>query len=229
MVTYLDLLNDARGRQGSSPLSSVSIVQGSGDSLRGLQAVNQVINHLRLSSVDLDFSDARQDVSTVIGDQVLTSPAAPNDWNPQLISQMWVVDQSNLLPVEQITPERATELEFYLTTQGRPLFFYIREGAVKVVPTPDQVYTIRLLYQTTLKRLTASNITGEVIFPEDFNDIFTDGVFAQLRRTQADPEWRVLWDEYRRELSKGYMRNKHNLKWQGKRLFRMRPSRDRSL
>ena len=156
MVNNFVSQSRSRGRQGSSPLSSVSIASQDAGALRGLQAVNEVINHLRGSSVDLDFSETRQDVITTAGNQILTSPASPNNWNPQLITNMWVDDGTNLIPVDQVTPEKATEFEYYLTTQGKPLFFYVNQGAVKVIPVPDQAYTIRLMYQTKLTRITSS-------------------------------------------------------------------------
>ena len=164
MVTYLDLLNDARGRQGSSPISSVSIVQLTGDALKGVQAVNEVVNHLIGSSVDLDFNDNYQDVTLTAGNAVVTSPVSPNDWNPQLIKNMWVVANNNLIPLTQVTPQRAEELVFYLTDQQQPIFFYVAQGVVKVIPTPDQDYSVKLIYQNALKRITSSNITDSVPF-----------------------------------------------------------------
>lgn len=227
-VSYLDLLNDARGRQGSTPLTTVGVVASTGDALKGVQAVNEVVNHLIGSSVDLDFNDNRQDVVLTAGNQTVTSPAAPNDWNSQLIKNMWVITSGNLIPLALITPEKATELEYYLTTAQQPLFYYVAQDVVKVIPAPDQAYTLRIIYQNKLKRITSSNIGDTVPFTEDFYKIFTDGVYAQLRKGQADPEWSTLWNEYIRQLNKGYMRNKWNQKWAGKRLFRMKPSRDRT-
>jgi hypothetical protein len=56
-----------------------------------------------------------------------------------------------------------------------------------------------------------------------------DGVYAQLRKSFGDPEWRMQWEDFKTELSKGFTRNKFNLKTQGKRMYRMRRSRDRTL
>lgn len=232
MVSYLDLLNEARARQRSTPISSSSIASSSGDSILGVQAVNATVAHFRRSSVDMDFSEPVTDVVTTAAVSTLTSPTGDSAWNPQLIKEIKFVDSSqsnNLLDVPLVTVDRAKELENALTTQGKPLWFYVSQGVVRVIPVPDQAYTLKVFYQTTLKRITSSNITDTVLEPEDVHEILVDGIYAQLRRGESDPEWPTLWEEYKREASKGYIRNKYNQKSAGKRLFRMRISRDRNL
>ena len=67
MVTYLDILNRARARQGSSPLSVTSATGASGDALIGVQALNEALSDFYSNSFDIDVSERAQDVLTVSG------------------------------------------------------------------------------------------------------------------------------------------------------------------
>ena len=234
VVSYLDLANDARGRQRSEPISVLNITNQSGDSLQLIQAVNQTFNHIRRSSVDIENTEVSTSITTTVNDNILTSPTGDNAWNPQIINRIKLQETGNeLVDIPQVARERAKELEFGLEgtagNPGKPLFFYVEQGVVKIIPTPDQVYTLQIFYQTILNRITSSNITGTVLLPEDYHEVIADGIFAQLRRGQGDPEWVTHWDNFKRELSKAYIRNKYGLKKRGKRLFRMRRSVDRTL
>ena len=231
MVSYLDLLNEARGRQRSSPISSTAIAGKGGDALQGVQAVNQANAHIRRSSVDFDFSEPIKNITLTASDPIVPIPAGSDAWNPQLIHEVKYLDtaQNRLLEVPIQDAIKAKELEQALTTNGAPLFYYVNQGVTRVIPTPDQAYTLQVTYQTVIKEITSSNITDDVAFPVDFNQVFVDFVYAYLRRGQGDPEWRALEEMAKREFSKIIIRNKFNLKNNGKRIYRNRRSPDRVL
>lgn len=231
MVSYLDLLNEARGRQRSKPITTTAIAGNGGDALQGVQAVNQANALIRRSSVDFDYSEPIKRVTLTIGNPIVPTPSGLEAWNPQLIHEVKYVDSTTnrLLDVPIKDAIKAKEIEIALTENGEPLFYYVNQGVVKVIPTPDQAYTLEVTYQTVIQTITSSNITSDVTFPADFYEVFVDFVYAYLRRGQADPEWSSLEEKAKNELSKIIIRNKFNLKNNGKRLFRMRRSRDRNL
>jgi len=230
VVTYLDLINDARGRQKETPMSSFTAQGTGGEALAAIQATNKVLNYIRRNSVDLDITDKVSTITTVSGTATLTSPVGNDAWSPNLINRI-VLDKSNgsYVDIPQVDLERAKELEDGLTTNDSPLFFYVNQGVVKLIPTPNAAYTLQVFYQTLLTRITGSNITDTVLLPEDFHEIMVDGIFAELRRAKGDTEWPAYWSLFEKSLSSGYIRNKYGLKKRGKRLFRMRASRDRNL
>ncbi|NQY78958.1 MAG: hypothetical protein HRT47_01450 [Candidatus Caenarcaniphilales bacterium] len=230
MVTYLDLLNEARGLQSSSPLTAIGAAGDSSDAIRGIQAINLTVRKILKSSVNFDFSSRIETVTTLGGNNVLSSPSSPNLWNPQIISAIKLRTSSEYTNLKQVGTQRAKELEFALTTQGKPIYFYVHKGEVKVIPTPDQNYNLDVFYQIDLLRITGSNITDEVIFPADFHDAIVFGTHAYLRKAIGDPEWQAILDgDYTEALDKAIIRNQFGLKQQGKRLFRMRGNRDRGL
>ena len=226
MVTYLDLLNEARGLERSSPLTATEIASTtSGEATVGVQAMNQAVRWVLKSSVNYDFFQPIIDVTLASGNNIVPPPTTET-WNPQIIQEIRLVEGTDryrkLIPVGR---SNAKELEFSLTEQDRPLYFYIEEGVVKVIPTPNQAYTLKVFYNQDLLRITASNITGTVIFPADFHDALVYASHAWLRKAVGDPEWRsILEADAKQALNKSIIRNKHGLKMNGRRLFRMKSS-----
>ena len=228
MVTYLDLLNEARGLQKFLSLNVNELLTTNGEAVIGSQAVNRVIQNIRSSSVDLDFSEPVQDIVTTSGDNTLLSPDGDNAWNPQMIREMRLVSSTEYLKLDQVTLPKAKELEFAYTNSGKPLYYYVHQGAVKLIPVPDDAYTLKVFYQTQLSRLTLATLTANVTEPIDFHEAIVTGIYAYLRRAEGDPEWRQFWDnDYKLSLNKAIDRNKFNQKSKGKRLFRMRRTVDR--
>jgi len=230
LVTYLNLLNEARGLSKFLELSPSELQITNAEAVVGTQAVNRVIQNLRSSSVDFDFSEPVQDILTVSGTNTLVSPTGDNTWNPQMIREMRRVTSTEYVEIPEVGLPRAKELEFSLETDGKPLYYYIHQGAVKVIPTPDDVYTLRIIYQTVLTTISLSTLTATVTEPIDFHDAIVTGIFAHLRRAEGDPEWRQIWEQdYKAALNKAIVRNKFSKKSKGMRLLRMRCSVDRSL
>lgn len=224
MVTYLDLLNEARGLERSSPLTATEIASTiSGEAIVGVQAMNQAVRWVLKSSVNYDFFQPIIDVTLTSGNNVVTPPTT-NTWNPQIIQEIRLVEGTEryrkLVEVDRV---EAKELEFSLTDQDRPLYFYVEKSVVKVIPTPNQAYTLKVFYNQDLLRITSSNITDTTIFPADFHDALVYASHAWLRKAVGDPEWRtILETDAKDALNKSIIRNQYGLKMNGRRLFRMK-------
>lgn len=227
-ITYLNLLNDARGLEADSPIPLIEATTAtSGNALKGIQAVNQAVQWVLESSSDYDFYNPVENLTATSGNGVLTAPVG--GWDPQLITKLVLVEAgenySEILPRSKT---EAKELEFINTNQGRPMYYYIDEGVVNLVPVPDAAYTVQAFYNYEMLRITASNISSNIIFPTSFQRALVLATHAWLRKTKGDPEWRQLLDMDAKEaLNKAIIKNKFNLKVKGRRKFRVR-SRDRN-
>lgn len=227
-ITYLNLLNDARGLEADSPIPLIEATTStSGNAIKGIQAVNQAVQWVLESSSDYDFYNPIENLVTVAGNGVLAAPVS--GWDPQLITKLVLVEAgenySEILPRSKT---EAKELEFINTDQGRPLHYYVDEGIVNLVPVPDAVYTVQAFYNYEMLRITASNISSNIVFPTSFQRALVLATHAWLRKTKGDAEWRQLLDiDAKEALNKAIIKNKFNLKVKGRRKFRVR-SRDRN-
>lgn len=216
MVSYLDILNRARARQGSEPISSTGILNNTGDALSGIQAVNEAIFEVTTNSTDLDFLEKTYSVNTTIANNVITSPSG-QEWNPQMISSVKYSDGNTLTPLILVPFEQAKDIEFYSSqlTSNIPTWWYVNQGTFYIIPTPTAVYNLRIFYKGLCPDITASNITSTIDVPVDMIDALTSGVYAYVRRAIGDPEWVQLENYFKQKLSRALDRNKDTYKKKG--------------
>ena len=82
-ITYLNLLNDARGLEADSPIPLIEATTAtSGNALKGIQAVNQAVQWVLESSSDYDFYNPVENLTATLGNGVLTAPVG--GWDAQL-------------------------------------------------------------------------------------------------------------------------------------------------
>ena len=220
MVSYLDLGNEARGEYGYAPLSLIAVQLNRGDSLQLVQAVNRTFADFIEYSVDFDFNEIVNDVTLTIGNQVVTQA----DWDPQVINWIKYVKGDGTLP--ELTRlsgiERAVELEAALTDEGEPLFFYVNQGIVKVIPEPDQAYVLKIGYQGAYNRITSSLMGSTVVFPSSFYNAFVHGVKARWRMALGDVKADSLEAQFYKKMDLVVKRNKFGVKNTGLKKFRMK-------
>lgn len=226
MVTYLDILNRARARQGGSALSAVTAATGTtGDALVGIQAVNEALSEVYNNSVDLDLSEKLATVSTSVGVSQITSPSGNDTWNAQLIHNIQYQDTATTTWKKLILVpfERAKELEFYITSasDNKPLFWYVNQGNVFVLPTPTAIYTLKVFYHGLLPTVDSSVMSSNITLPRDFEDAFISLTYSFLRRGVGDPQWTGIFEGAKLKLKRALVTNKHLYKRAGWKQVRM--------
>lgn len=222
MVTYLDILNGARAEQGQAPISAAAIVNNSGESLKGVQAAKKAVQHFLQDSFDLDATEKIADISTVVGTGLLTSPS--NTWDANVIKgvKYKASGATTLAPLALITPEDAEDYKLQTFTSNDPTFWYVLGGNVYILPVPTQIYTITVFYQQIVPYLTATNITDTVILPQSGLLALQTGMYAYLRKANADPEWQTHFLDFDTQKNKFFERNKYTYKRKGFARFRMK-------
>lgn len=225
MVTYLDLANKGRNLESSDDLTVDSVQLDSGDAIDTIAAANTTLADILEYSTDFDFNDYVEDIVLTIGSQTVTQGASSTAWDENVINAIKYVDTSTsnnkLINIIRVPLERAKQLETFLTTSGKPRFFYMNRGTVKVIPAPDAAYTVKVFYQGASTILTKTNINDTVAFPAHFHNSFIAGVHMRLRQAASDPEWEKLERKFYKKLNMAANRNKFGLKKEGAKKFRM--------
>lgn len=230
MATYLDILNRARGRQAGTPISATGIGDGSGDSLQGIEAVNNAVAVFSENSFDLDATEKVASITTTSGTTLLTAPSP--SWDTNVIKAVkWLESGKDYLQeLTLIDLDAAEEYKLKTFTDNNPRFWYVNNGNVYVLPSPTASYTLKVFYQQMYPDITADEMNDTIILPKTALKTLTDGVYSYLREQSGDPQWIALYQSFEASVKKFYQRNKHTYKRRGRKKFRVVPNRaDRRL
>jgi hypothetical protein len=192
--------------------------------LIGVQALNEAVSEFYSNSFDLDFTERAADVNTVSGTPLLTSPTGNSAWDSNVIKSIKYQRTGNdfLSSLVLTTLEDAENLKLQTFTENIPQFWYVNQSSLYIIPTPTQVYSLKVFYQSMQPDITSSNITDTIVLPASGLDALTSGVYAQLRRAAGDPEWGTYHQIFDKKLYRYFQRNKHTYKRKGFQLIRMK-------
>ena len=230
MVTYLQILNRARGRQAGTAISATGIGDGSGDSLQGIEAVNNAVAVFSENSFDLDATEKVADVITTSGTTLLTAPSP--SWDTNVIKAVkWLeTGKDYLQSLTLLDFETAEEYKLKTFENNNPRFWYVNNGNVYMLPEPTASYTLKIFYQQMYPDITVDEMNDTIILPQTALKALTDGVYSYLREQAGDPQWIALYQSFESSVMKFYQRNKQTYKRRGRSKVRVVPNRaDRRL
>lgn len=231
MTTYRELINEARNDLGGDSLTFEAFNSNLTAAIDSLAAANKVINKFKLHSVDYEFADIKTTVELLSGNAELQIgdlshlAVTPGPGKVDIDMIKWLkapnATEPGTYPVKLIATERAEELEQLNATAGQPRFYYIDNNSVKVIPTPDKAYTLRIGYQRELTKITGDNIDNEVPWSQKWDGVFRDGVFAYLKKNLRHSDANATLGEFFAELKTTARHlNKWSKKKSGQRKFK---------
>lgn len=223
MATYLDLLNRARARQGSTPISAIAIGNNSGDSLQGIAAVNAAIATFYDNSYDLDNTDKIATINANSGTSLLTPPADTWDTNVIKAIKYQKAGDSVLRTLALIDLPTSEDYKLQTFNDNDPMYWWVNQSQVYILPVPTIAYTLKVFYQSLYPDIIADNITNTVILPDSALKTLVDLIYARLREQLGDPQWINYLQLAEQQVKKFYDRNKHTYKRQGFQRFIVRP------
>lgn len=223
MVTYLEILNRARSRYSKSPLSLIQIGDGSSDSSKGIESLNQAIGDFYINSFDLSDDERIVDISSTIGTTQLEEPA--EKWDTNVIKAVKYQKNNIFKKLTLLTLSQANEKSIVDFSNNEPEFWYVENQQLHILPLPTAVYSINVHYQKIMPDIDENNILSTVMLPTPAIKAIKDGVFAYLKEAEADPEWEKYRAIYLDQIKKFYDRNKHTEKRQGLMKFKLRHRR----
>lgn len=223
MVTWLEVLNRARARQGSTPISIIAIGNNSGDSLQGIAALNAAVSTFYDNSYDLDATDKVATILTTASTSLLTPPVDTWDTNVIKAVKYQKTGETALTPLTLIDLQQAEDYKLQTFGSNDPQFWYVNQSNVYVLPVPTIGYTMRIFYQAMYPDITVDNVIDTIVLPSSALKTLVDLVYARLREQIGDPQWIQLQQLAEQQVVKFYNRNKHTYKSQGKRVFKVTP------
>lgn len=229
MVTYLDILNDARAEVAKSPITITGIQNNSADSLLGIRNINRCLAKIYKAGVDFDFAEKVADVTTISGSNVLTAPSSPNQWDTNIINSIWYESSAQrykMIPLSGKADADTLQFNIDLNTSSDnyPKWWYVFNQVVYIVPEPTAAYTLKVYYQGLLPTVSSGTMTSTVTMPPDFIEAMRIGVKAYLREGDRDPEWGALEGQFIADIKLSMERNKFSKKNSGLQEYRLRRS-----
>lgn len=228
MVTPLDLLNRARKKNGNSEVDVSTLEQGSQGSITNIEFVDDVMGIAYEMSYDHGFNDFIEDITLTASTAAVPTSGLSVEWDPNAIKSVHYVDASNAnkkSPLTLITPERADKLKQTLTSESTPIYYYIDQEVLYVLPTPDSGYTVTVRFQGLVPEITTDNVNTAIALPRPLSKALVDGIYSRLLHEDGDPEWEK-WDaRFLQKMQLYLTRNRNNYRNAGLKMFRMKRSR----
>ncbi len=98
-------------------------------------------------------------------------------------------------PLGQVTPSQLGELKGIYGTQGAPEYYAVVNRKVRVCPTPDQAYTLDMVYDQELTSLSDSAPTNWLI--TDHPDVYLYSALLEAEPFLKNDERLSMWAEMR--------------------------------
>jgi hypothetical protein len=99
-------------------------------------------------------------------------------------------------PLQFETVDSLDTLRTQYTAPGRPLYFGIVGGQIRLVPVPDTAYTAELIYYAKLTKLSSSNATNWLLTSSP--DVYLYGALLQgapyLQNDERIQTWATLYE-----------------------------------
>jgi len=144
---------------------------------------------------DWDWRKASETITTANGTTAYAR-------NARAIRTIRIEDTEEGDLLEMITPEAATR---YNDMTGRPVFWFVEDGEINFVPTPDGVRTFKHVYLQD--EATLSDDTDEPLVPDDAIDmVILNAAISLLARTDDTSQARLLERELTR-VSEAQLKN----------------------
>lgn len=94
-------------------------------------------------------------------------------------------------PLILTTPENLAKRAAGMSTSGRPRYFAVVDGQLLLAPTPDDDYTLEVIYYEALTPLSSTVSTNSVL--RDNPDIYLYGALAEAEPYIKNDERVALW------------------------------------
>jgi hypothetical protein len=191
--------------------------------LQGVAALNAAVATFYDNSYDLDATDKVATILTTASTSLLTPPTDTWDSNVIKAIKYQKAGQTVLTPLTLVDLPTAEDLKLQPFGVNDPLYWYVNQSNVYVLPVPSIGYTLRVFYQGMYPDITVDNITDTVILPSSALKTLVDLIYARLREQIGDPQWGVYQQMAEQQVVKFYARNKHTYKRQGRQVLRVSP------
>lgn len=118
----------------------------------------------------------------------------PDDWIHAVAIS---IDTTPRQEVQPITIDQYTEWRYKYNTSAQPIFYAIIEDTLAFLPSPDDTYTVEMIYKARLPDL-ATNSTNWLL--DNYPDLYLFASLAEAALYVMDSERHQIWDGRTRDL-----------------------------
>lgn len=228
MVTYLDLLNKARKKNNQDDISVASLSTNAQGSACNIEFVDEIVSDAYLESQDWGFNDIIVDVTTTSGTAAVSTSSLTTVWEPDAIKEVKYVKNNRKIPLYLLSPSKIDDIESNYSN-AEPIYWYIDNQQLKLLPIPDAAYTLSIRYQGLIPNIDITNINSTIVIPRNLEKALITGIYSRLLHEDGDPEWEKWEARYFDDLEDALKRNRSNYKRSGTKIWRVKQPRSYKL
>lgn len=227
MATLLQLLNRARNKNKQTDVDVDILTQGIQGALSNVEIVDEIVSYAYRKSLDWNFNEPLSTVTTVIGDTNIPTGGLLLDLDYNAIKEIKLVDGTNHFPLTLVTTTRADDLVPRFPSNSKPIYWYVKQGVTKLIPTPDSTYSLIIRYQGLVPEVSVNNINQSLALPRDLEKALVTGIYSRLLWEDGDETGFQQWQNiFMDQLSDAMKRNNSQYKKAGLKKLRFRRSID---
>lgn len=229
MATPLDWLNRARKKNANDTVDVSTLTQGGAGSITNIEFVDDIIGIAYEMSYDHGFNDYIEDITLTPSSAEVPTTGLSVEWDPNAVKEVKYVDASNdnrKSPLVLITPTRADDLKTQLTSESKPIYYYIDQEKLYVLPTPDSAYTVTVRFQGLVPEITTDNVNTAIALPRPLQKAIVEGIYSRLLHDDGDPDWEKWESRFINKMDLYLTRNRNNYRNKGLKRWRVRRSTD---
>lgn len=218
MVTPLQILNRARKRNGQSEISALSLARNTGGQGNNIDFLNDIFATVYQKTENWQWNSNIANVTLSIANEDIPTTSIP-DLDINALQEVKYIDTTTnrKFDLVLISPTKADDLKQALTANSNPVYYYIQDNKVKVLPLPDAAYTLTLRFQNIIKQVDTENLETEMVLPVEVQEALTEGVYSKLLEDDGDE--RKSEEIYNRfmnlDLQEAATRNRSNYRKKG--------------
>lgn len=158
--------------------------------------INWVIQDI-CSRADFPFKNTYTTFDTIVSDYDYLFSSIATDI--EKVSS--VLDTTNDIQLEYITPEEFDTVTLSATDNSKPYYWTVTDTELKLHPTPDGIYTIKVNYIKTINDLL--NSTDIPVIPDKWSEIIILGAYQKALEWNDDFNYAsVIEGQFERKLSR---------------------------
>jgi hypothetical protein len=219
MVTPLQILNRARKRNGQSEISALSLTRNTGGQGNNIDFLNDIFATVYQKTENWQWNSNIVNVTLVIGDEIIPTSGLSTTLDINALKEVKYIDTSTNRKYDLvlISPTKADDLKQGLTSNSQPIYYYVQDNAVKVLPVPDAAYQMTLRYQGVIKTVDTNNLETDMVLPVEVQEALVEGVYARLLEDDGDKrKSEVTYQNFlNRDLQEAAERNRSNYRKKG--------------
>lgn len=222
MLSYIEIINRARGESGKTDIPFSLINSSNADAVQGRSALQRALVSAFQQNLSIPSEDVLTTVATTVGTSVLTIPDK-TDLNVIKCLKRKNDDNDLWISLTLVTKEEAEQLKLQTYESNKPLFYWIDNRQLNILPVPTTSVNLQIRYGNIIPLLAFEDLTSIPTIDNEMTLALISYTIAYLKQS-SDPQFGIYLQEGDRIRDLYFQRMNRTLKRQGKsNIARVRP------